>query len=236
MCIRSLALSAVFVVVTACSSSSTTQVIGGSGGSGAGGGASTEATGGASSAESTGGTLGTESTGGVASQGGSTSTSLDVSCRNYCSTIQSACVSGSNTQYKSDLSCMKSCLAFAPGTLADASINTLGCRFNRALAAVANPDQNCAAAGPSGGGVCGTNCNAYCAMMLTTCSTVYEDLATCDAACESMTGVAETSYHSPQSGNTLQCRIYHVTFAAEGSPEIHCVHASPTPAAPCADS
>jgi hypothetical protein len=72
-------------------------------------------------------------------------------------------------------------------------------------------------------------------MMLTICPSVYEDKATCDVACATMVGVSETNYHTPDSGNNLQCRTYHVTFAAEGSPDIHCVHAAPTPVLPCAD-
>ena len=219
---------AVWIVLLGCSSTSTTQVVGGSG---TGGTNDNPAQGGSGSDAGATGSGGTASSGGAAS----VQTSLDLNCRNYCTAIQAACVSGSNAQYKSDLSCMNSCPAFAPGSFNDASINTLGCRFNHALQAATNPDQHCAAAGPSGGGVCGNNCNAYCSMMLTICPTVFEDQATCETACQSMTGVDITSYHAPASGNNLQCRIYHVTFAAEGSPEIHCVHASPTPAAPCAD-
>jgi len=79
-------------------------------------------------------------------------------------------------------------------------------------------------------------CNAYCSMMLTPCPTVFEDQATCESACGAMAGVGVTDYRSPQAGDNLPCRIYHVTFAAEGSPDIHCVHAAPTPASPCAES
>jgi hypothetical protein len=50
-------------------------------------------------------------------------------------------------------------------------------------------------------------------MMLTICPSVYEDKATCDVACATMVGVSETNYHTPDSGNNLQCRTYHVTLA-----------------------
>lgn len=129
---------------------------------------------------------------------------------------------------------MNSCVAFAPGSLTDTTTNTLGCRFSHALSAAESPDPNCAAAGPSGGGVCGTNCEAYCSLMLAICPSVYEDQTTCLSSCAKMTGVNDVAYHFGASGDNLPCRIYHATFAAEGSPEIHCVHASPTPALPCA--
>gem|GEM_PF-2991941 len=150
MYFRSVVITVASCLAAACSSSSTTQVVSGSGGTGVGGDSGVEGTGGGS-ADATGG----------ASAGGSSSTSLAVNCQNYCATIQTACVSGTNVQYKSDQSCLNSCLAFAPGSLTDSSINTLGCRFSRALAAMTNPDQNCAAAGPSGGGgTCQRKCDS----------------------------------------------------------------------------
>jgi len=185
----------------------------------------------ACSSSSTTQVVGGSSTGGA---GGGSAT--DLTCRNYCNTVSANCVSGNNVQYKSDLSCMNSCVAFAPGALTDTTTNTLGCRLSHALAAADSADQNCSAAGPSGGGVCGTNCEAYCSLMLAICTSVYEDQATCLNACSKMTGINGTAYHFGGSGDNLQCRIYHSTFAAEGSPNIHCVHASPTPAAPCANA
>ena len=110
----------------------------------------------------------------------------------------------------------------------------MGCRLSHALVAAESPDQNCAAAGPSGGKVCGSYCDGYCSLMLAICPSVYEDQSTCSAACQGMTVLPDT-YQFGGSGDNLQCRIYHATFAAEGSPDIHCVHAAPTPALPCAN-
>jgi hypothetical protein len=50
-----------------------------------------------------------------------------------------------------------------------------------------------------------------------------------------MKGITDKQYVVGTSGNNLQCRLYHATFAAEGFPDVHCPHASPTPTAPCAD-
>lgn len=185
----------------------------------------------ACSSNSTTQVVGGSGTGGAGGAAGGSST--DLTCRNYCNAINANCVSANDVQYKSDLSCMSSCAAFAPGMLTDTATNTLGCRFAHALDAAESPDQNCSAAGPSGGGVCGTNCEAYCSLMFAICPSVYEDQATCFSACGKMVGVNETAYHFGASGDNLQCRIYHATFAAEGSAAIHCVHAAPVPADPC---
>jgi len=175
---------------------------------------------------------GGSSTGGPSGTGGGSAT--DLNCANYCATVNAACGTASQMQYKSSTSCLNSCPSFALGSLADTSSNSLGCRFSHALAAQESPDQNCAAAGPSGGGTCGSACDAYCSLMAHICPTVYEDAVTCSAACHAMLGSDVSTYHTPAAGDTLQCRIYHSTFAAEGSPELHCVHASSVPTLPCA--
>jgi hypothetical protein len=137
-------------------------------------------------------------------------------------------------QYKSDTSCLNSCAAFLLGSSKDTSGNTLGCRAHYATLAATEPATNCAAAGPAGGGRCGSNCDAYCALMARTCATVFEDDLQCRTDCLAMVGVDELAYRFGASGDNLQCRIYHATFAAEGFPELHCPHASPIPTAPCA--
>lgn len=213
----------VFSLAQACSSSSTTQVVGNS----SGGTAGDSSAGGTSNAQGA-----SSSIGGTTGTGGSIG--RDLNCTDYCAAILAACVTGDQIQYKSLLSCMNSCPAFVVGTLQDTSSNTLGCRFSHALAALESPAQNCAAAGPSGGGVCGTNCDAYCSLMLSICSTVYENQADCNTSCLAMNGVTDTAYNTSASGDNLQCRIYHATFAAEGNPTLHCMHASPTPLLPCA--
>jgi len=69
--------------------------------------------------------------------------------------------------------------------------------------------------------------------MAAVCPAVYEDDATCRSACVAMEGVDQVDYQIGGTGDNLQCRIYHATFAAEGNPELHCQHASPTPTSPC---
>jgi hypothetical protein len=146
--------------------------------------------------------------------------------------VQNNCLAENVKQYKSTESCLSSCAAFLLGSLNDTSGNTLGCRAHYALLAATDTTQ-CAAAGPSGGARCGSNCDAYCALMERVCPTVFDDVSTCRVGCLKMAGVDETNYKYGGSGDNLQCRIYHATFGAEGFPEIHCPHASPVPQGPC---
>lgn len=226
-----------------CSTSTTTQARDSSGGNGQTAGQGGEQAGSAGTADS--GTAGgshatghTGQTGGTSTstsgQGGTVATGTELSCSAYCALVLNNCNSDTTLQYKSDVSCMNSCAAFRLGTPRDSSGNTLGCRAHYAALASADPTSNCAAAGPGGVGTCGTNCDAYCSLMATVCSSVYEDETICRSACLLMTGVAERTYQAGGSGDNLQCRIYHATFAAEGFPDVHCPHASPTPTPPCA--
>ncbi|HEY5958206.1 MAG TPA: hypothetical protein VIV60_16695 [Polyangiaceae bacterium] len=168
--------------------------------------------------------------------GGAASTTTvatkELSCSTYCSLVQSNCLSENVKQYKSMESCVSSCAAFLLGSINDTGGNTLGCRAHYALLSVSDPTL-CAAAGPSGGGRCGNNCDAYCALMERVCSTVFDDATACRGDCVKMAGVDEITYRYNGSGDNLQCRIYHTTFGAEGFPEIHCPHASPVPQGPC---
>lgn len=215
------------VLAVACSTTTTTQSAPNDhdGDSGASGEDSTVASG-------TGGTTHSNGTGGAAPSG--TGSSADLSCASYCRVVQTNCATETVKQYKSDESCTSSCAAFLLGSVKDTSGNTLGCRAQYATLAAIDPAANCAAAGPSGGGRCGTNCDAYCALMARVCPTVFDDDASCRSACRQMAGVDDVAYRSATGGDTLQCRIYHATFGAEGFPELHCPHASPVPTMPCA--
>jgi hypothetical protein len=84
-----------------------------------------------------------------------------------------------NNHYDSLESCLKICVAFPVGDVTDSMVNTVGCRFNMSMAAVDNSSL-CDYAGPSGGGVCGSLCEAHC-NMTTNCSAA--DFPTCMAVC-----------------------------------------------------
>jgi len=223
-----------------CSTSTVTQArdnqSGGQAGSAGEGGTSTQGSTHQTSTDTASG--GTAQSGGSASstsaQGGTAALSTELTCSSYCALVQANCNTDTTRQYKSDISCMNSCAAFRLGTNKDSSGNTLGCRAHYAALAATNTTANCPAAGPAGIGTCGSNCDGYCSLMTTLCGSVYEDETVCHNACVLMTGVDNATYLSGGSGDNLQCRIYHATFAAEGFPTVHCPHASPTPLSPCA--
>jgi len=91
--------------------------------------------------------------------------------------------------------------------------------------------------GDSGGGDGGgmdasiaLNCSAYCTAMMQVCGTSgpnqqYLDLATCNAMCAKLT-VGDAGV---MTGNTLSCRVYHLSVAAQSAQNAttHCPHAGP---------
>jgi hypothetical protein len=180
---------------------------------------------------------------------------LALDCATYCTHLANDCT-GANLQI-STANCMGTCAAFPPGTQADMSGNTLGCRNYhlqnievKGMAAATH----CPHAGPVGGliaagstEVCGASpCADFCAMHTKVCGTTanpvtgvnnhYADLNTCMTACGTF---ATTPEASPvvTSGNNFACRIYHLTNAAAATGagiDTHCGHAlGPTATAVC---
>lgn len=169
---------------------------------------------------------------------------LTLDCATYCTHLQADCT-GANAQI-SMANCMGTCAAFPPGTQADTSGNTLGCRNYhlqnievRGMSAATH----CPHAGPIGSlaadatAVCGTSaCDDFCAMQTKVCGTDaapvtgvtnrYTDLAACKTACMGFTKTPEAS-PTVTSGNTFACRVYHLTNAAAATGtgiNTHCGH------------
>jgi hypothetical protein len=97
-----------------------------------------------------------------------------------------------------------------------------------------NPATECANAGPSGNNVCGSWCENFCYLMEKNCtgSNAIYDAATCMQKCATMpaTGTA-----GDVSGDTVQCRIYHMGVAFD-DPVTHCPHGrtlADNPDGPC---
>ena len=105
---------------------------------------------------------------------------------------------------------------------------------------------------PDGGGVCvdpePTICETYCDLQAATCTDANAiDFGgdTCLDACATWTeGTQETDETTgdvtgPAGGNTVACRIYHLTVAggdpANGGPDVHCAHAAPDGGEVCVD-
>ena len=162
-------------------------------------------------------------------------------CAAYCAKVQMNCPAGadagSNQQYPDSATCMSYCAtaaAWPAGMIGDTSGNTIGCRLYHAGAAAADPVLHCPHAGPTGGNVCGSWCDNYCQLMAKNCTganAVY-DAATCMTKCATI----PTSGHvNDTSGNSVQCRIYHLGVAAS-DPATHCPHAETAadlPNGPC---
>lgn len=157
-------------------------------------------------------------------------TALD--CKSYCATITANCTSN-NAQYASLQQCQGTCDAFTLGDEADRDGNTLGCRVYHADVAKGDPAMHCTHAGPGGAGQCGRNCEGFCTIAAAACPGTYADAAACMSACAGF-GDSEPFDASDQAGDSLACRLYHLTVATE-DPTNHCPHILPD-SGPCGGS
>ncbi|MEM1350091.1 MAG: hypothetical protein AAGI01_16140 [Myxococcota bacterium] len=77
-------------------------------------------------------------------------------------------------------------------------------------------------------------CNEYCSLAMATCigdAELFKDLAECQASCKVY---RDNGDDGEVRGNTVQCRIQHLTLA-ELAPRQHCPHGGPTGAGHCVD-
>jgi hypothetical protein len=151
-------------------------------------------------------------------------------CDDYCTAIGANCT-GVESQYGSMATCLAACAAFPQGTIGDMSGNTLECRDYHAAAAAADATTHCVHAGPGGAGVCGTNCDGFCQIVMDSCTGTEEAYATLGACTTACGGFTDTEKYDAgdMSGDTLACRLYHAT-AASTDPVTHCGHTEPVSA------
>jgi hypothetical protein len=162
-------------------------------------------------------------------EGGGTCT--DARCDVYCEAMVANCTGF----YPDDESCLRACEAFplaTPGPAVEGS-NTLECRVARAREA-ADDSTACPGAEPSGGGVCGDPCDAYCDQIAAHCDThpVYADRTTCQETCGLLRRDEEAGVLTGER-NTVECRLYHATYPAAFDPATHCPHTGVYHAAHC---
>ena len=76
-------------------------------------------------------------------------------CTDYCDTYMMNCTDKNNV-YEGNLdACMTACALWYPGTNADTSGDTIGCRtYHAGAPAIGDPVKHCPHAGPSGADVC----------------------------------------------------------------------------------
>jgi len=218
-------------------------------------------------AEGTGGHAHSNGGSNTGATGGGSDIPSDVSpaCREYCELAKQNCTNECNgvedgrcprdyKLYPSDVICWNACKAIEELEIDDPD-NTVACRIREARNAGVTGEvwTHCPAAGPGGAGVCGDNCESYCAMMGAFCG---DDERFADPDCvEKCRGLrdadtdeipdatasafGEKRHHD---GDSIQCRLVHVSNAS-ASPATHCWHAALAPKPddktdahnPCAD-
>jgi hypothetical protein len=181
---------------------------------------------------------------------------LTQDCPTYCSAIATACT-GDNAQYSAatdSMNCIKTCALFPKGTADDKTGNTLGCRLyhTQNAAMPGNAALHCPHAGPGGAAIstaatqpstCGDACTSFCALEIAACGSLdtpiagvpaqYQNAAACMTAC----GGGTTGFNKSKTyvgvptptGDSLACRLYHVTNAAISMTNAvaHCPHTGP---------
>ncbi len=199
----------------------------GSGGTGgtAGEGAGTVGGGGSTNTGGAGGD------GGAAGGGGEGGATAAATCAGYCTTVMSACAG--TPQYATQSACEAECAAFPQGELGATSGNSLECRAYHAGVAVDMPEPHCVHAGPLGSGPvanvgCGDSpCEAFCQIAEEICGGVegysFTNADDCNTKCQDFTNDLDFNT-SITSGESLACRMYHLSAAANNGLMPHCGH------------
>ncbi len=161
--------------------------------------------------------------------GGAGGAAVQSSCDTYCASIMANCTAA-NAQYSDAATCLASCAGLPEGLASDMAGNTVGCRIYHAGAAKADAKTHCEHAGPGGAGVCGADCEGFCAIAKNSCSTKYATPAACETECKAFKDTVPFNA-AATSGDSLACRLYHLT-AATVTPAVHCDHITAA-SAPC---
>jgi hypothetical protein len=168
--------------------------------------------------------------GGGGPEGGGTP--QGVTCASYCADISANC-SAANQQWPNAGDCEEACAAFEQGDAGDQTDDTLECRaYHAGVAGTTEPQVHCIHAGPLGSGVdagngCGTDrCLAFCRVGFEICGTdpgyPFDSEDDCRTDCAAYTDDVDFTTNQT-SGDTLACRMYHLT-AAIGDKATHCPH------------
>jgi len=130
--------------------------------------------------------------------------------------------------------CLGSCALFPADGMPNATEgDSAQCRiYHASFPAAADPGTHCPHAGSGGGNVCGGYCDVYCGLMADNCPGSYANVDACLTACRlfPQDGPADA-----QTGNNVQCRIYHAGYPASADASTHCPHAGPDGAGVCVD-
>lgn len=145
-------------------------------------------------------------------------------CADYCADVMTNCLDP-QAQYPNADSCKRACASFPAGARGDVSGNSYACRRYHTDAAAMDAPTHCVHAGPSGGGACGDNCDGFCALAVAVCPGEHPSLDACLATCAGFTDDEKFDV-GDIAGDSLACRLYHLTVAATGEADaaVHCPH------------
>ncbi len=166
----------------------------------------------------TGGSAGTAGTGGGASE----------LCNQYCDEVLANCT-GELLQYPNREQCLAICAAIPVGD--GPTGNTMTCRLQQAINARTSgePVEHCSAAGPGGASatglaICGSNCEGYCGLIANVCPDAFASAGACLQECSALPDLG--GFNSGiDKGNSVQCRLWHVSAATQAVFP-HCEHAA----------
>jgi hypothetical protein len=163
-------------------------------------------------------------------------------CKAYCATLAKNCT-GIQQEYTSNDVCEAMCSHFEPGRPGEQTNDSLACRVFHANEAAKDPNLHCSQAGPMGAGTCSSQpCSAYCSLTFTLCNPLglfpYDGGEPgCRTACAGFPYLIAGDAGDASgpvgdivfaSGDTLNCRLYHLESAYEvGNPQApitHCPH------------
>jgi hypothetical protein len=173
---------------------------------------------------------------GAGAGGGGAGGAATTLCEEYCDTIGEYC-SGDQLQYGDIEQCRTVCALLPEGALGEEDRNSVACRLKYAgkarYAGGVELAAYCRQAGPGGDDRCGSNCEGYCSIMMTTCtrelgtSSYYTSLSECLRQCDRLPDAIPYSWSDPDvaDGSSVQCRLFHVISAAMADREEHCEHA-----------
>ena len=151
-------------------------------------------------------------------------------CEQYCATITANC-DDDDIQYSTEENCNQVCPNLPGFNNPDTIGDTVGCRLENAEQAGVIGADECPTAGPGSEGACGDNCTTFCLLFEKACGTEPVDLfdyanqAACRADCASFPDMGPFSAELTTDGDTVQCRLYHVSQAFVDA-AFHCEHAA----------
>jgi hypothetical protein len=161
-------------------------------------------------------------------------------CSRYCTTVATNC-KDINAEYISLDVCEEMCATFDPGQPGDMTNDSLACRLAHAELAATDPVTHCQQAGPLAAGSCTSACSAFCLLAFNRCNPgglfpFDGGTKDCKAECEEFPYLVSADAGALGavgdivflSGNTLNCRLYHLESAYtpgdSNAVKQHCPH------------